>query len=134
MTCNRCRHADEARPRTSDWRYAHVGELLWGFFMVACHLNPRSIFASGTMIGKLVGYAILGEDPSFDCQVLPEYEWSGIETEAMAWAEAALTELREHDAQRWGGHSRFRRPAGQRADALRFWSSTGSGTAASSPR
>jgi ribosomal protein S18 acetylase RimI-like enzyme len=46
----------------------------------------------------------LGEDPSFDFQVLPEYEWSGIETEAMVWAETRLTELRKRDAQRWSGN------------------------------
>jgi hypothetical protein len=31
----------EARSRTDDWHYWHVGELVWGFFMVACHLNPQ---------------------------------------------------------------------------------------------
>jgi mycothiol synthase len=51
----------------------------------------------------LVGYAILGGDPSLDWQVLPEYEWSGIETEAMAWAETRLAELRRRDAIQWGG-------------------------------
>ncbi len=94
----------EARSRTDDWRYWHVGELMWGFFMVACHLNPgehiRLWHDDG---GKLAGYALLGEDPSFDCQVLPEVEGSGIETEALAWAETRLTELRKRDPQRWSG-------------------------------
>jgi hypothetical protein len=73
----------EARSHTNDWHYAHVGELMWGFFMVVCHLNPQEyIRLWHDDEGKLVGYAILGEDPSFDCQVLPEYEWSGIEAEA----------------------------------------------------
>ena len=31
----------EARSRTDDWHYCHVGELLFTFFMVACHLNPQ---------------------------------------------------------------------------------------------
>jgi len=31
----------EARSRTDDWRYAHVGELLFGFFRAACHLDPN---------------------------------------------------------------------------------------------
>ena len=31
----------EARARTSDWRYWHVGELAFTFFMIDCHLNPR---------------------------------------------------------------------------------------------
>jgi mycothiol synthase len=95
----------EARSRTNDWHYAHVGELMWGFFMVTCHLNLREhIRLWHDNQGKLVAYAILGEDPSFDCQVLPEYEWSGIEAEAMAWAETRISELRRRDAQRWSGH------------------------------
>lgn len=95
----------EARSRTSDWRYWHVGELLFGFFMVTCHLNPRKhIRLWHNADGKLVGYVILGEDPSFDCQVLPEFEWHGIEAEALAWAETRLIELRKHDAQQWSGN------------------------------
>jgi ribosomal protein S18 acetylase RimI-like enzyme len=106
----------EARARTGDWRYSHVGELAFSFFMVACHLNPRDhIRLWHDAQGKLIGYAILGEDPSFDCQVLPEYEWSGIEAEALAWAETRLTELRQRDAQRWGGNL----VTGARQDAAR---------------
>jgi len=94
----------EARSRTDDWHYWHVGESAFGFFMVACHLDPREhIRLWHDDDGKLVGYAVLGEDPSFDWQVLPEYEWSGIETEAMAWAETRLAELRKRDAKRWSG-------------------------------
>lgn len=94
----------EARSCTNDWRYSHVGELMWGFFMVTCHLNPQEyVRLWHDNHGKLVAYAILGEDPSFDCQVLPEYEWSGIEAEAMAWADTRLAELRKRDAKRWGG-------------------------------
>jgi hypothetical protein len=69
-----------ARARTNDWHYAHVGELLFNFFMVLCHLDPRQhIRLWHDTEGSLVAYAVLGEDPSFDCQVLPEYEWTGIE-------------------------------------------------------
>ena len=94
----------EARSRTNDWHYFHVGELMWGFFMVTCHLNLREyIRLWHDNQGKLVAYAILGEDPSFDCQVLPEYEWSGIEAEAMAWAETRLVDLRERDGGKWSG-------------------------------
>jgi mycothiol synthase len=94
----------EARSRTNDWHYAHVGELLFNFFMVACHLNPHEhIRLWHNHAGKLVAYAILGEDPSFDCQVLPEYEWTGIEAESFAWAETCLTHLRQHDLKQWGG-------------------------------
>ena len=94
----------EGRSRTHDWHYPHVGELMWSCFMVSCHLDPREhirLWHDGR--AKLVAYAILGEDPSFDCQVLPHYEWSGVETEALAWAEARLTELRQRDPQLWGG-------------------------------
>ncbi|MBI4739919.1 GNAT family N-acetyltransferase [Candidatus Woesearchaeota archaeon] len=94
----------EARSRTDDWHYAHVGELLFGFFMVTCHLNPKEYIRLWHDDNKLVGYAILGEDPSFDFQVLPEYEWCGIETEAMLWAETRIAELRKHNAKQWSGN------------------------------
>lgn len=95
----------EGRSRTDDWHYLHVGELAWEFFMVDCHLNPQEhVRLWHDDGGKLVGYAILGEDPSFDCQVSPEYEWCGIEAEAIAWAETRLTDLRKRDAKRWSSH------------------------------
>jgi hypothetical protein len=72
----------EARSQTDDWRYWHVGELLWGFFMVLCHLNPQEhVRLWHDERAKLAGYAVLGEDPSFDWQILPRYEWSGIEVQ-----------------------------------------------------
>jgi ribosomal protein S18 acetylase RimI-like enzyme len=94
----------EGRSQTNDWRYAHVGELIFNFFMVTCHLDPQEHIRLWHDGDQLVGYAILGEDPSFDWQVLPEYEWRGIEAEAMGWAERRLAELRAGDAQRWGGN------------------------------
>jgi mycothiol synthase len=94
----------EARSLTDDWHYAHLGELLFGFFMVACHLDPKEHIRLWHVDNKLVGYAILGEDPSFDFQVLPEYEWCRIETEAMVWAESRVTELRKQNARQWGGN------------------------------
>ena len=87
----------EGRLLTDDWHYAHIGELAFNYFMVACHLNSQEYIRLWHDNGKLVGYAILGEDPSFDCQILPEYEWSGIETEALIWVEARINELRKHD-------------------------------------
>lgn len=93
-----------ARALTDDWHYTHVGELIFTFFMVACHLNPRDhIRLWHNEAGKLVGYAIVAEDPAFDFQVLPEYEWLGIETEAMAWGESLLAELRRRDQTLWSG-------------------------------
>jgi hypothetical protein len=83
----------EARAQTDDWRYAHVGDLQFGFFMVACHLNPKERIRLWYDGDKLVGYAILGEDPSFDCQMLPEYAWCGIEEEACVMAPHAALKV-----------------------------------------
>jgi ribosomal protein S18 acetylase RimI-like enzyme len=94
----------EARSLTNDWHYAHVGELAFNYLMVAIHLNPQKHIRLWHDNEKLVGYAILGEDPAFDWQVLPEYEWSGIETEALMWAEALVNELRKRDKKQWGGN------------------------------
>ena len=94
----------QGRASTNDWHYAHVGELLWNFFMVAIHLNPQQhIRLWHAADSRLVAYAMLGEDPSFDWQVLPEYEWSGIETQAIDWAETLVSQLRGQDPKRWGG-------------------------------
>ncbi len=106
----------QARSRTNDWHYAHVGELLFNFFMVACHLEPcQHIRLWHDPQGELVGYTILGEDPSFDYQVAPDYEWTGIEEEAFAWAASFLSELRRRDFTHWGGQL----AAGARQDDLR---------------
>lgn len=95
----------EARRQTNDWAYWHVGELIWSFFMVDCHLNPQEFIRLWhDPHGRLIGYAILGEDPSFDCQVLPEYVGCGIEAEALTWAEARLRFLPPPSAQPWGDH------------------------------
>ncbi|MBN1139612.1 MAG: GNAT family N-acetyltransferase [Anaerolineae bacterium] len=93
----------EGRSRTDDWRYWHVGDLTWWFFMVACHLDPQQHIRLWHDGDKLAGYAILGEDPTLDFHVLPGYEWSGIEAEAMAWADTRLMELCRRDAGSWGG-------------------------------
>jgi len=94
----------QGRARTNDWHYWHVGELMWPFFMLTCHLDPQQyVRLWHNDQGSLIGFAILGEDPSFDCQVLPEYEWGGIEQQALAWAEARLAELRKADPPRWSG-------------------------------
>ena len=92
----------EARSLTNDWHYAHIGELAFNYFMVACHLNPQEHICLWHDNKKLVGYAILGEDPSFDWQVLPDYEWVGIENAALLWVEARINELRKYDHKRWG--------------------------------
>jgi ribosomal protein S18 acetylase RimI-like enzyme len=93
----------EARSRTNDWRYWHVGELAFGFFMIDCHLDPRKHVRVWHDGDKLVGYAMLGDDAYFDWQVLPGHESQGIETETLAWTEGLLVELRAGDAERWKG-------------------------------
>jgi mycothiol synthase len=91
-----------ARSRTGDWRYPHLGDLAWPFFAHSCHLPLHDhVRLWHDAAGTLVAYAILGEDPPFDCQVLPDYAWSGIEAEALAWAETRLAELRARGARRW---------------------------------
>jgi len=105
----------EARSLTNDWRYAHVGELAFNIFMVAIHLNPQEHIRLWHDHDKLVGYAILGEDPAFDWQILPAYEWSGIELEALMWAEALTDKLRKQDEKTWGGDL----VSGSRQDDLR---------------
>jgi predicted HD superfamily hydrolase involved in NAD metabolism len=101
------RHMQElliaGRSQTDDWRYPHIGDLVFDFFMVVCHLDPAKHIHLWHDDGRLVGYAILGEDPVFDFQILPGYEWLGIELEALTWAETLLAELRQGDIERWGG-------------------------------
>jgi ribosomal protein S18 acetylase RimI-like enzyme len=93
----------EARSRTNDWRYWHVGELAFGFFMIDCHLDPRKHVRLWHAGDRLVGYALLGDDAYFDWQVLPSHEGKAIEDEALAWAQGLLAELRAGDAERWKG-------------------------------
>jgi ribosomal protein S18 acetylase RimI-like enzyme len=93
----------EARLRTNDWRYWHVGELAFGFFMIDCHLDPRRHVRVWHEKDRVVGYAMLGDDAYFDWQVLPEVDGKRIEDEALAWAEGLLAELRAGDAERWKG-------------------------------
>ncbi len=66
---------------------------MFGFLMVACHLNAQEYIRLWHAGQKLVGYAVVGEDPSFDFQVLPEYEWYGIEDEAIQWAEERIQKM-----------------------------------------
>lgn len=94
----------DGRSRTHDWHYSHVGELLFSFFMVQSHLDPgKNIRLWHNQSGRLIAYSIFGEDPSFDFQVLPEYEWTGIEAEAFCWAKTCLVQLRQNDPGHYGG-------------------------------
>ena len=94
----------QARSLTNDWHYSHIGELLWNFFMILCHLDPHeNIRLWHNADGQLVAYAMLGEDPTFDWQVRPEYEWTGVELQAFDWAMEFLARLRQRDSVLWGG-------------------------------
>ncbi|MFO7697049.1 MAG: hypothetical protein R6X16_07820 [Anaerolineae bacterium] len=85
----------DGRALTGDWRYCHVGELAFAFFLIACHLNPsQQVRLWHDAGGRLAGYACAGEDPAFDYQVAPGLEGQGIEEEALAWAEERLAALR----------------------------------------
>jgi ribosomal protein S18 acetylase RimI-like enzyme len=93
----------EGRSQTDDWHYPHVGDLVFWFFMLLCHLDPlEHIRLWHNADGRLVAYAMLGEDPSFDWQVLPGYEWLGIEQEALVWAVMMLAGLSQRDPKTWG--------------------------------
>ncbi len=91
-----------ARARTDDWRYPHVGDLNWSFFLIASQLDPRThVRLWHDAQGKLIAYAMLGVDPLFDVQVLPAHAWIGIEEEGVAWAEHLRANLHQADPQRW---------------------------------
>ncbi len=93
----------QARAETDDWRYPHLGDLNFWFFMVAIHLDPKKHIRLWHDGSNLIGYAILGEDPNFDCQFLPGYAWQGLEDEALDWAEELIRELCKQDQEVWGG-------------------------------
>jgi len=79
-----------ARAATDDWRYPHIGVATFRFFMVACHLNPYEyVRLWHDPQGRLVAYALLGEDPSFDCEMAPEYEGAGLEAALIGRADPA---------------------------------------------
>jgi len=85
-------------------RYPHIGVATFRFFMVACHLDPyEHIRLWHDRHGRLIAYALLGEDPAFDCEVAPEYQGAGLEAEALDWAETLVDALRRRDPRQWGG-------------------------------
>jgi ribosomal protein S18 acetylase RimI-like enzyme len=94
----------EGRARAGDWRHAHIGLLAWDFFMITCHLDSRRhIRLWHDESGELAGYALVGDDPLLDWQVLPEHQWKGIEEEALAWAARLVADLRSEEPTRWSG-------------------------------
>jgi ribosomal protein S18 acetylase RimI-like enzyme len=113
----------DGRSRTGDWRYWHVGELAFAFFVISCHLDPgQQVRLWHDPAGRLAGYAYVAEDPVFDLQVTPGYEERGIEEQAVAWAEERLAALRAlPGGDDWGPLSTSARvDDGRRGDALRI--------------
>lgn len=111
-----------ARSRTGEWSYAHVGELVWEFFVMSAHVDPRRhvrLWFDGNH--RLSGYAMLAEGPSFQVQVAPVVTGSGMEDEALGWALRLLGELRVEDPPNWGGalEAGARRSDPDRIDWLR---------------
>jgi hypothetical protein len=71
--------------------------------MVASSLNPYEfVRLRHDRQGRLVAYALLSEDPAFDCEVAPEYDGAEPEAEALNWAETRLAALRRRDPSQWG--------------------------------
>ncbi len=94
-----------ARPDADDWRYGHVGAgLVWMFFMLSARVDPCDhirLWHDDT--GELVGTAWFGDDVSIDWQIMQEYEWQGIEADALQWAQTRLAELRQREPEKWQG-------------------------------
>jgi ribosomal protein S18 acetylase RimI-like enzyme len=96
----------ESSRMTGDWRYPHVGDLLWLFMCVSCHLGAPQHVRLWHDGPKLVAYAILAEDPLFEWEVHPHYKWSGIENEAWLWAAALIDDLSTRNPAHFGGRCR----------------------------
>jgi GNAT superfamily N-acetyltransferase len=93
-----------ARSKTTDWRYPHVGDLTWSFFLVLVHLDPhRHVRLWRGAGGEVAAYAMLGEDPTFDVQVHPDHLGEGLEDEALAWCQALQADLGGREPDRCGG-------------------------------
>jgi mycothiol synthase len=93
----------EARARAGIWRYPLIAETMWPVFMALRHLDPRRHIRLWFAGEQLAGYAFLGEDPSFEWEILTDYRDSGIETEATEWMDARLGECRAADPGKWSG-------------------------------
>lgn len=93
----------EGRAREGNGDYPHVGLLAWSVFLVDRHLGLRRHLRLWHDGPRLVAYALLGEDPAFDWQILPGCEGWGIDEEALAWAQGLAAELRAEDPARWSG-------------------------------
>lgn len=93
----------EARSLTGDWRYPHLGDLLWQFLLVERHLGARRHIRLWHDGPRLAGYAVLAENPLFEWQVHPDYERQGIQQQAWEWAQTLINEMRRLHPQDWDG-------------------------------
>ncbi|MBI5031123.1 MAG: GNAT family N-acetyltransferase [Chloroflexi bacterium] len=75
--------------------YWHVGDLAWRYYMLWYRADPCQSYRLwyDAEVDRLIGYAVFGDDFSFDWQIHPHYAWRGIEEEMLAW-----TETRWHQA------------------------------------
>lgn len=84
---------DARRIAGHDAGYWHVGDLAWRYFLLTFRADPcRSIRLWQDASGKLVGYAVFGDDFSIDWQILLDACWHGIEDEMMVWAKERWSE------------------------------------------
>lgn len=67
--------------------YWHVGDLTWRYYMLWYRADPCKNYRLWYDADRLVGFAVFGEDFSFDWQIHPQYTWRGIEEEMLTWAE-----------------------------------------------
>lgn len=67
----------------------HVGDLTWRFHLLSYRADPRARIRLWQDGDRLVGFAVHGDDGSFDWQLHPEFAWQGIEGEMLAWADAS---------------------------------------------
>ena len=72
--------------------YWHVGDLTWRYYMLWYRADPCKNYRLWYDAGRPIGFAVFGEDFSFDWQIHPQYTWRGIEEEMLAWAEARWDE------------------------------------------
>ena len=72
--------------------YWHVGDLTWRYYMLWYRADPRQNYRLWYDGNHCVGFAVFGEDFSFDYQVHPQYTGQGIEEEMLAWVETRWRE------------------------------------------
>jgi ribosomal protein S18 acetylase RimI-like enzyme len=72
--------------------YWHVGDLTWRYHLLGYRADPCKNYRLWYDDHRLIGFAVFGEDFSFDWQIHPQYTWRGIEEEMLAWAETRWDE------------------------------------------